>query len=105
MFELENIVKAISTVEQQIKTKNLNREQIRTLNKQLALSPLEYAKFQQIKSELFAMDVIKLDSAQWIYNKLSHYSDCTLSEKYILYELFVAMLKVKTNLIRGDKLK
>jgi hypothetical protein len=98
MFEYDLIIKAVQKAETEIKAKNLTKEQIKELNKKLDLSPLEYANFQQIKSEFQAMNILSLSSAQWIYNKLSHYSKTSLAEKWVLTQLFALMLKLKPKL-------
>jgi hypothetical protein len=98
MYELDVIRKAVETTEAQFKAKNLNQTQIETLNKTLVLSSYEYAKFQELKSQFQAMGLLSLDSAIWIYRKLSVYDKCTIPEKYILMQIFASMLKQRIKL-------
>jgi hypothetical protein len=99
MFKLNYIVKAVEKIEQTINTKNFSKEKLITLHKTLAFSPIEYAQFQEVKSLLHASGILSLESAQWIYNKLSNYSACNLAEKYILYELFAKFLQIKASMV------
>jgi predicted Zn-dependent peptidase len=100
MFELNLILEALKKTETEFSKKHLNKEELQNLEKNLSLSPLEYAIFQETKSLLQAQNLLSLESAMWIYNKLSHYKQCTIPEKYILTNLFTSMLKIKTKLIK-----
>ena len=95
MFEIEKITLAVEKAQAEINAKNLSSEQQRELNQKLELKPSEYATFQETKSLLQAQGILSLSSAQWIYNKLSHYSQCTLAEKYVLLWLFQTFLKIR----------
>jgi hypothetical protein len=99
VFELNIILKAVEQVNQTIKAKKFSVEKLKSLNENLKFSSIEYAKFQEVKSELHAMGVLSLETAQWIYQKLGDYSACSLAEKYILYELFAKFLQTKATIL------
>lgn len=100
MYELNLILEAIKKTETEFSKKNLSKDQIKTLNKNLSLQPSEYAIFQETKSLFQAQNILSLESATWIYNKLSNFDKCTIPEKYILTQLFTSMLKLKTKLMK-----
>ena len=98
MYEYNLIIKALGEVERAIESKHLSKAKLSELKSSLSLSPFEYAKFQTVKSEFQAMGILSLESAMWIYQKLSNYEGCTLPERYVLYHIFASMLQQKAKL-------
>jgi hypothetical protein len=98
MFEMDKIYKALEIANKEFKAKNLSSEQTKELNEKLSFKPSEYALFQETKTLFYSQGLISIQTTQWIYNRLSHYSECTLSEKYILNALFAQFLQLKAKL-------
>lgn len=98
MLDLNKIEIAVKNAEERIKTKNIGKEKEDQLFKKLDIDVKELVTYQNTKSELFAMQKISLDVANYLYNKLSNWSKTTLAERCVLNQLFLEIMLMRKKL-------
>lgn len=90
------ILSAIARMKTQIESKNLPKEKLDTLHKQLDMDMTEYVRFQELKSVALVSGKLTLDEAQTIYALLGNvpeqFNNQPMEVKCVLTHVFQELL-------------